>query len=48
MLQIPSSNGYDNIEDDGDDEEVGWENELVMPKMSNDSEEDSESEGNGP
>lgn len=48
VLQLPSSNGYDNVEDNWDDEEVGWENELVMPEMGNDSEEDSQSEGDGP
>lgn len=34
--QIPPADSYDNVEDAGDQEEVGWEDELMVEEMCND------------
>lgn len=48
MFKIPSANSYHNVKDTRDEEEVGWENELMMEEMGDNSEGEGEGEGNEP
>ena len=48
MFQIPSADSHYNVEDTRDEEEVGWEDELVVEEMGNDTKDQCEGEWDQP
>ena len=48
MIKVPLSDRDDNVKDDGYDEKVGREDELMMPEMGDHSEKDGEEERDCP
>ena len=42
VIKTPPPDGDDNVKDDRDEEEICWENELMMEEMGDNSEQDGE------
>lgn len=48
MFEIPSTDCHHNVEDTRDEEEVGWEDELMVEEMGYDTKDQGESEWDEP